>query len=211
MKDDGEAPAVRTAGVVLAAGAGSRFGGGKLVAELDGRPIVRHVVEAAVAAGLDPIVVVEPPDGSLADLDLRPARRIVNPHPEEGLSSSVRLGLRGLINDDDVGQAVILPGDQPRVRPAAIRALVAASGESPRTPFVVARHDADRTPNPVLARRSIWRLADELAGDRGFGPVLGAHPELVREVRIPGANPDVDTEDDLRRLVEPGPDERDVS
>ncbi|HEV7809925.1 MAG TPA: NTP transferase domain-containing protein, partial [Candidatus Limnocylindrales bacterium] len=137
-------------------------------------------------------------------------RRIVNPHPEEGLSSSVRLGLRALLDDDDVGQAVILPGDQPRVRPSAIRALVAASHESPRTPFVVARHDADRTPNPVLARRSIWRLADELAGDRGFGPVLGAHPELVREVRIEGANPDVDTADDLRRLVEPGVDGRDV-
>ncbi|HLO36630.1 MAG TPA: hypothetical protein VK194_11125, partial [Candidatus Deferrimicrobium sp.] len=65
--------------------------------------------------------------------------------------------------------------------------------------------------NPIIARRSIWRLADELAGDRGFGPVLATHPELVREVPVAGANPDVDTLDDLRRLSEPGGRAGDVS
>ena len=53
-----------------------------------------------------------------------------------------------------------------------------------------------------LARREIWRLADELAGDHGFGPVLGTHPELVRDVPFDGANPDVDTRADLDRLAE---------
>ena len=201
---------LRAGAVVLAAGAGSRFGGGKLLAGLDGRPILGHVVDAARDAGLDPIVVVEPPDGSLARVDLGAARRIPNPHPEEGLASSVRIGLRGLL-DDEVDAAVILPGDQPRVRPATIRALLAAAAEPPFTPFIVARHAGDRTPNPVLARRSIWRLADELAGDRGFGPVLGAHPELVREVPIAGSNPDVDTRGDLERLGQPGPRDLDVS
>lgn len=195
---------------MLAAGEGSRFGGGKLLAELDGRPILSHVVDAARDAGLDPIVVVEPPDERLAAIDLGPARRVRNPHPEEGLASSVRLGLRALL-DDDVDAAVILPGDQPRVRPATIRSLLAAAAEPPFTPFVVARHDADRTPNPVLARRSIWRLADELAGDRGFGPVLATHPELVREIRIAAANPDVDTRADLERLTQPEAPERDGS
>ena len=69
-------------------------------------------------------------------------------------------------------------------------------------PFVVARYAADAAPNPVLARREIWRLADELVGDHGFGPVLGAHPELVRDVPFDGANPDVDTRADLDRLAE---------
>jgi len=189
--------------VILAAGAASRFGGDKLLAELDGQPLVRHVVDAAVAAGLEPIVVVEAPNGALAGVDLEPARRVVNPTPGEGLSSSVRLGLRALGADAElvVDAAVILPGDQPRVRPATIRALVAAAGDRPATPFVVARHAADRSPNPVLVRRSMWRLADELVGDRGFGPILGTHTELVREIAIDGANPDVDTRDDLDRLT----------
>jgi len=213
-------PPLRAAGVILAAGAGSRFGGDKLLATLDGRPIVRHVVDAAVAAGLDPIVVVEPPANALGGVDLGPARRVVNPDPAEGLSSSVRLGLRAAaaVADIAIDAAVILPADQPRVQPSTIRALVDAAGVSPRTPFIVARH-ADGSPNPILARRSIWRLADELAGDSGFGPVLATHPELVREIRIDAANPDIDTADDLRRLREPlpgpapkaGPATRDVS
>jgi molybdenum cofactor cytidylyltransferase len=202
---------VSSAAVVLAAGAGSRFGGGKLRALLDGRPILAHVVDTARAAGLEPIVVVVPPTGELDDLDLGGVRRIVNPDPAEGLSSSVRLGLRSLELDDGVEAAVILPGDQPRVRAAVIGTLLAALDASPATPFVVPRYADDRGSNPVVARRSIWRLADELAGDRGFGPVLATHPELLRLVAVDGANPDVDTAADLHRLAEPGAGPSDVS
>lgn len=191
---------MRIAAVVLAAGAGSRFGGGKLLARLEGRSIVEHVVDTARAAGLDPIIVVVAPTGELDDLDLGAVRRATNETPQEGLSSSVRLGLRQLDGQPDVTAAVILPGDQPRVQAATIAALIAALNEAPETPFVAARHLGDRSPNPVLARRSVWRLADELVGERGFGPVVSAHPELVRWIDVAGANPDVDTPDDLARL-----------
>jgi CTP:molybdopterin cytidylyltransferase MocA len=195
---------VTTAAVVLAAGAGLRFGGGKLRALLDGRPILAHVIDAARTARLDPIVVIVPPSGELDDLDLGTVRRIVNPDPGEGLSSSVRLGLRALELDTDVSAAAILPGDQPLVRPAVIGQLIAALDASPATPFVVARYADDSAPNPILVRRSIWRLADELAGDRGFGPVLATHPELVRFVAVEGANPDVDTPADLAAIADSG-------
>jgi molybdenum cofactor cytidylyltransferase len=190
------------AAVVLAAGAGSRFGGGKLLARLDGRPIVQHVVEAARMAGLDPIVLVIPPTGELDDLDLGAVRRVTNETPQEGLSSSVRVGLRELELDDEVSAAVILLGDQPLVRLEVIQALLAAADQSPTTPFVVPLYAADGAPNPILARRSSWRLADELAGDRGFGPVLASHQELVRFVAVSGSNPDVDTRADLAAVVE---------
>lgn len=205
---------MRVGAVVLAAGAASRFGGGKLRAELDGRPILRHVIDAAAEAGLDPIVVVGPPDDRLAGLDLAPATVVTNPDPAEGLSSSVRLGLRALALDatrPSLDAAVILPGDQPRVRPAVIGALVDEAARSPDTPFVVARHERDRSPNPVLARREVWHLADELAGDRGFGPLLGSRPELVRWLDVAGENPDVDTREDLDRLADTDPTASDVS
>ena len=200
---------MKVGAVVLAAGSATRFGGDKLSAVLEGRPIVRHVIDAALAAALDPIVVVGPPDDRLDALDLGPARIVVNPRPAEGLSSSVRLGLRAL--DADATQppldgAVVLPGDQPRVRPAVIAALIETAVASPETPFVAARHAGDRTPNPVLARRAVWRLADELAGDRGFGPLMAARPELVRWLEVEGRNPDVDTPDDLARIA--GTDQR---
>jgi molybdenum cofactor cytidylyltransferase len=201
---------MRVAAVVLAAGAAARFGGGKLRAVLDGRPLLVHVVDAARSAGLDPIVVVLPPTGELDEIELGPVRRVVNPDPAEGLSSSVRLGLRALELDEGVDAAAILPADQPRVRAAVIGTLVAALEERPATPFIVPRYAADRGANPVIARRSIWRLADELAGDRGFGPVLGSHPELVRVVDVDGANPDVDTVADLARLAAQGAAGRDA-
>jgi molybdenum cofactor cytidylyltransferase len=189
------------AAVVLAAGAASRFGGGKLVARLDGRPILAHVVDAARAAGLDPIVVVVPPSGELDGLELGVVRTVVNPTPQEGLSSSVRLGLRELDDRSDITAAVILPGDQPRVRADVIGQLVDAATASPAPLLIAPLYDEDSGPNPVLARRAAWRLADELVGDRGFGPLLADRPDLVQRVRVSGANPDVDTRVDLLELA----------
>jgi CTP:molybdopterin cytidylyltransferase MocA len=183
------------AAVVLAAGAGSRFGGRKLLAALDGRPIVGHVVEAARAAGL-----VVPPTGELDELDLGAVRRVTNPTPQEGLSSSVRIGLRELDGEPDVTAAVILPGDQPRVRPDVIRRLIEASTASSAPLLIAPLYDADAAPNPILARRAAWRLADELVGDRGFGPLLAGRPDLVQRIPVDGANPDIDTQRDLARL-----------
>jgi len=188
-----------TAAVVLAAGAGSRFGGGKLVATIGGRPILALVVDAARAAGLEPIVVVVPPSGELDDMDLGAVRRVVNPTPDEGLSSSVRLGLRAFEFEAGVESSVILLGDQPRVRADVLEGLL---GAPPTSWFVAPRYGGDAAPNPVLVRRPGWRLADELVGDRGFGPLLASRPELVTWIPVEGANPDIDTRADLATALE---------
>jgi CTP:molybdopterin cytidylyltransferase MocA len=202
------------AAVILAAGAGSRFGGQKLLASLRGRAVLRHVVDAARDAGLAPIVVVVPPDGSLDRIDLGTVRRAVNPNPAEGLSSSVRLGLaavRARTDEGEVDAAVILLGDQPAVRPDVIHRLLDEL-EAADPPLLVApRYDHDGAPNPVVARRDAWRLADELVGDRGFGPFLRRRPDLVRRVDVPGTNPDIDTREDLDRLAGTGQADGDVS
>ena len=202
---------MKVAAVVLAAGAGTRFGGSKLLAELDGWAIVGHVVDAARTAGLEPIVVVVPPTGELDGLDLGGVHRVTNETPQEGLSSSVRIGLRELDGNQEVGAAVILPGDQPRVRPEVIRQLIDAAVTTPAPLLIAPLYDDDAAPNPILARRAAWRLADELVGDRGFGPLLADRPDLVQRVRVAGANPDIDTREDLARLAEAGGPVADVS
>jgi SAM-dependent methyltransferase len=90
-------------------------------------------------------------------------------------------------------------GDQPLVEPAAMKAVLAAAGERP---FTAARSGPAGPPNPVLVARAAFRMATELEGDRGFGPLLAARPELVAEVDVPGDNRDVDTAADLAAVAE---------
>ncbi|HYC07179.1 MAG TPA: NTP transferase domain-containing protein, partial [Candidatus Binatia bacterium] len=85
----------RTAAIVLAAGAGSRFGGGKLLAPLDGRPILDHVLAVGRDAGVARTIVVLGDSAAEieAAVDLSGVETVVNPDPVAGLSSSLRIGL----------------------------------------------------------------------------------------------------------------------
>jgi molybdenum cofactor cytidylyltransferase len=190
----------RVAGLVLAAGRSSRFGAAKLLAPLAGRPVLDHVLGAAIAADLDRILVVLPPgadgDALQALIAHVGAGAVRNRAPERGLSSSVRLGFGILADDQTISAVVVLPGDQPLVSSAAIRAVAAAVLHGDR-PVAIARHAADGSPNPVAVRRDAFDVIDGANGDRGLGRVLASRPELVTEIAIPGSNPDVDTPADL--------------
>jgi molybdenum cofactor cytidylyltransferase len=185
----------RTVAVILAAGAATRFGAAKVFAPLGGRPLVDRVIDAALAAGLGEVVVVLGPGSPAeASADLGRVRVVRNPSPEEGLSSSVRIGLAAL--GADIDAAIVLLGDQPLVRADVIRALVTADLPS-RHEIVVPRYAGGGGQNPTLVLRAAWPLAQGLTGDRGFGPLIAARPELVLEVPADGSNPDVDTPADM--------------
>lgn len=202
------------AGVVLAAGSATRFGGGKARALLDGRPLVGHVLAAARSAGLERVVLVLGRDAvtvRAALLACDPATLdgvlvAVNGGPERGLASSLRLGLAAATAVPAPAGVLVLLGDQPRVRPEVIAAVVAAAViAAPGTRALAPAYALDGAPNPVLLLPPAWPLAAALEGDRGVGPLLASRPELV--VRIPeaGSNPDVDTPQDLADLASPGP------
>lgn len=198
------------AAIVLAAGRGARFGGPKLIALLDGRPLVVHVVEALRAARpggapLAEVVVVtgfhaEAVEAALAAVATAsaPAVRLArNPDPGRGIASSLATGLAAL--EPAVEAAIVVLGDQPRISPTAIEALAerrAATGAA----IVVPRYAGGGGPNPVLLARRAWPLAAALEGDIGMRAVITAHPELVEVVDVRGANPDVDTAEDLAAL-----------
>lgn len=188
--------------VVLAAGASRRFGSPKLLAPLDGRPLLQHALDGVAAAGLDDVVVVlgEAHTAVEAAIAWRGERRRVNPRPEDGLSSSLRIGLDAAAEDPAADAVLIVLGDQPALRPDVLAAVVDAAERTDR-PVVRVRYADDAAPNPVLVRRPAWALAAGLDGDRGLGPLLDRRPDLVAEVPVAGRNPDVDTPDDLARLV----------
>jgi molybdenum cofactor cytidylyltransferase len=197
---------MRIGAVVLAAGASTRFGSPKALAELDGRPILEHVLDAIREAGIEDIVVVL---GHAADeiedgIEWLDERIVRNPDPRE-LSSSLQIGLDAIADAEPPVQAALLVlGDQPRTRPAVIRALIAAARTSTLTVIAPIYADGGGA-NPILLRRDAFDLVDETSGDRGLGPLLEARPELVLEVPVAGTNPDIDTPGDLEALQSPAP------
>jgi CTP:molybdopterin cytidylyltransferase MocA len=191
----------RIVGLVLAAGAGTRFGGAKLQAPIGGRPVVEHVLRRLRDGGIEDVVIVlgDDADALEASVEWGTARRVRNPEPSRGLSSTVRIGIDALAGDVDA--VVIALGDQPAVPVAAIDALRVAPFDVGR-PIVVPGYADDRGRNPVRLERPAFGLVGEMTGDRGLGPVIAAHPDLVRQVPVEGDNPDVDTHADLVRLLE---------
>jgi CTP:molybdopterin cytidylyltransferase MocA len=194
------APVVRA--VVLAAGAASRFGGGKLLASLDSRPLIGHVLEALAAAGLDePIVVLAPAADALRDLvAAHGARWVVNPRPADGLSSSLQLGWSAAMGEDPQPDAVLVVlADQPRLGSALVRRLARAPLD-PAHPIVAPHYAGGGGHNPVRVERAAEAHVLAATGDRGLGPLIAARPDLVRWIDAPGTNPDVDRPEDLAAL-----------
>jgi CTP:molybdopterin cytidylyltransferase MocA len=186
--------------IVLAAGGGSRFGGGKLLARFGGQPLIEAVLDNLREAPVDEVIVVVGADAEgLREVCERYDVRIVeNEEWERGQSTSVLAGLRACAGD----AAVVLLGDQPFIGAGAVGRLVAAFAEGAK--IAVATYGGKRR-NPALFSREVWPLLEaELDGDEGARPVLQRHPGLVVEVPCEGVGDpaDVDTSEDLGRLEE---------
>lgn len=196
------------AAVILAAGAGSRFGGGKVRASLDGRPLLGHVLAAVREGGIGRVVVVLGRDASAVLASVRdddPAALervlvVVNPGPERGLASSLQLGFGPATAAPAPAGVLVLLGDQPRVRADVLRELCGAPAPAAAI-AVVPRYAEDAAPNPVLLLPAGWSLVAHLSGDRGLGPLLAADPTRVVHVAVTGTNPDIDTPADLAAVA----------
>jgi CTP:molybdopterin cytidylyltransferase MocA len=184
-----------TAGLILAAGLGTRFGGRKMLASVRGRPMLQWVLDLADAAELEPMVVLlgQDADAIEAALDWRHELLLRNPDPSRGISSSVTLGLEALAESDRV---LVLLGDQPFLTVDQVSAITAADADSSR-PIVVPRYANGKPGNPVLLERAAFKYASAVEGDRGMSQLFKRHAELVRHVDVEGDNPDIDTSADL--------------
>ncbi|MBA2692122.1 MAG: nucleotidyltransferase family protein [Rubrobacter sp.] len=193
------------AAVLLAAGGGSRFGGGKLLAEFRGKPLVCHALEAIRESPVDGAFVVVGDRAGEVRKFVEPYGFSVVENAEwgRGQSTSVAAGLSALGSDFDA--AVVMLGDQPLVGAVAVGRLVRAFEEG--ASVAVATYGG-KPRNPVLFSREVWpELMGELRGDEGARGFLRARWDLVTEVHCDDvANPsDVDTREELAALedVEP--------
>jgi molybdenum cofactor cytidylyltransferase len=175
----GDAP--RIAAIVLAAGRSARMGiENKLLADIAGKPMVRRVVEVALASRARPVHVVT---GHMA-ADVADALYgldvtiVANPDYATGLASSLKAGIRAL--DADCDGALVMLGDMPKVTPDHLDALVAVF--APGT-IVVPVH-AGRQGNPVLWAARFFPELLQLKGDAGAKRLIGAHEAEMREVDL---------------------------
>jgi molybdenum cofactor cytidylyltransferase len=206
--------ALSLAAVVLAAGDGSRYSddpGAKLLATLDGEPLLAHVLAQVRAAGLAAtVVVLGRGAGAIeAALDWTTEIRLMNHAPQRGLSSSIQVGIDTLrAMPDDFDGAFLVLGDQPRLRADTMQRLheAAARARPADRPAVVPRYAQPGPRNPVLLLRPAWTWVDELEGDEGLAAILASRPDQVMEVPVGGEMPDIDTPDDLDRLERAGDD-----
>jgi len=200
MKD----PKSPIAGIVLAAGTSSRLGSAKQLVRAGGQYLLDHVLDAALASGLDRIVLVlghrsEEVSAALKErADRDRLRVLVNPAYRDGMSGSLRTGIKSV--QDAFPAVMILLGDQPFVRAELIDLLIRrfqSSGKDICAPVCRGRRG-----HPVIIGRRFFDAVMSITGDIGARQVLGSNPQRVLGVEIFDSRIffDVDTREDIKRL-----------
>ncbi len=195
-------PGPRIAALLLAAGQSRRMGGpNKLLAEIDGRPMVARVAQRLLSSHARPIVAVLGNQADAVDTALGklPVERVRNPGFAEGLSTSLKRGLQALSHECD--GVIVCLGDMPLVTGRDLDRLIAAFNPLEGRAIIVPTRHGKRG-NPVLWARRFFPEMAELAGDVGAKHLIGEHAELVAEVEMDsdGVLVDVDTPDALAAL-----------
>lgn len=197
------------AGLLLAAGRSSRARGtNKLLARLEGKPLVRIAAENALASGLSRLVVVtghmhgEIRD-ALAGLDID---IVHNPDFAEGMGGSIRTGMRALPQSAEA--VLVLLADMPGIDAGVIDRLIGAYRPEAGRAIIAAAHEGTRG-NPVLFDRLFFARLARLEGDTGARRLIGENSGLLAEVEIgEAARHDLDTREALAEAGAEMPEER---
>jgi molybdenum cofactor cytidylyltransferase len=189
----------KIAGIILAGGDSTRFGTPKQLISWHGKPLIRHVAERALAAGLRPTVVVI---GAVVDpirqvLEGLPVEIIENRDWQMGQSSSVHTGIS--VRSEQWGAAVFLMSDMPQVSIHLLKELIEIH-QHEVIKIIVPRVNGQRT-NPVLFDKSCFPSLKEITGDTGGRIIFDAFPIHWLDTNDSNLLLDIDTIEDYRRLM----------
>ena len=190
--------------VVLAAGAGRRFAGTtpKLASPLGRASVLAHTLEAVLGSGLPLVVVtVAPLVGLVREVV---ASRDIVLLPPVGSASREPLGAGYSIAASVTARAqacgwLVLPGDMPRVRPQTLQLMARAVGQG-AAPIACAQH-LGRAGHPIGLAAEMYNELSRLSGDQGLRRLLARYPSFPVETGDPGVLIDIDTREDLERLI----------
>jgi molybdenum cofactor cytidylyltransferase len=189
------------AALVLAAGGSSRLGAPKQLLRWGDNTLLGHVLDTLRELPFDEVFVVIGANGDeiLDQVDLSGTSVIENPEWEEGMASSLRVGLDAVLRLSRADAVVIFLGDQPDISEEVVNGLIEARRSTKRQAIVPKYRYV--WGNPVLVERSLWPRLMSLEGDEGAKRLLQAHPDWVHEVWFEQRPPrDIDTRADFEEL-----------
>jgi molybdenum cofactor cytidylyltransferase len=180
-------PVSRVAAIILAAGASTRLGEPKQLAQVAGEALLTRAIRVAAEAGCDPLVVVLGASASriIAECPLPPAKVIINENWSEGMASSIRLGVQAVL--DQVDAVIIMTCDQPSVTARHLHQLMQANAGP------IASSYAGRQGVPACFPVSRFDDLLHLEGDRGARMLLQTCPAVA----LSGGELDIDTAQSL--------------
>jgi molybdenum cofactor cytidylyltransferase len=189
------------AALILAAGASARLGRPKQLEPWGESSLLGHVIAQTALFPVDEtwVVLGAGIDEILDSVEFGDAGVIENPEWDEGIASSIRVGLDALLQSSRCDVALIVLGDQPNVSPHTVEELLISHRRSDH-PVSVPKYRYNWG-NPVAVDRSLWPRLMSLEGDGGANRLWQAHPEWINEVWFPEMAPrDVDTDTDVVEL-----------
>ena len=189
--------------IVLAAGGAERMGGQKLLLPLKGKPVLRWVLEAALASQADEVCCVVQERQSMQQaisLSHDRLRWVANAEAKQGQSTSIVAGLRAV--DPRSEGALFLVGDQPLVATALIDALLSLFKQG--SVWIAAPVFRGQTRNPVLFGRNLFPELEKLTGDRGGRALIQRYREKTCLLEWNDEKPflDLDVREDYEKLQE---------
>lgn len=193
--------------VILAAGSSTRMGRDKLSLKFKGKTLLQHAIDNALASKASEVIVVLGHEAATLRAEIRPAARlrmVENPSYREGMSTSLKAGLREL--DPQAEAVLVLLGDQPLVDAKVLDALIDKYQETGAS--MVAPAYRGEWGNPVLFHKSLFPELMEVEGDVGGREVVARHRDRLELVPIESAlaSKDVDTWEDYLSLSQTGDD-----
>jgi molybdenum cofactor cytidylyltransferase len=189
--------------IILAAGASSRMGAPKQLLLVDGKTLIKRICETAMDTPCHPIVAVLGANRNLIrkETERMPITVIDNPQWENGMSSSIKMGLAGAyMTEKAIEAAIFLTVDMPYVNAELINKMIEKAESDEKIEIVACKYDS-QIGIPVLFKRSLFTDLLELTGDEGAKKVVLKNKDKTAFIDFPEGKLDLDTIDEYRNFV----------
>jgi molybdenum cofactor cytidylyltransferase len=187
--------------VILAAGASTRLGKPKQLLQYRGKTLLGHAINEATNSNADAVVVIFGKDADLfkKEIDEKKIRVAINSSWEEGMASSVRLGLDTLLNAKPYIDAVIfMVCDQPHISSSILNELIKTQQKT--TKQIVSCNYGESIGPPALFHKKYFKELMKLSGDAGARKIIQQNMNDVATILFPEGRIDIDTNEDYEAL-----------